>query len=184
MPTLRESLRPKGRVSLYAFDPKDVPTYDSLLDLCAVTLRVKSRGRWRWVPALDTLLIKPKVRLFQDNLIVNAGLMALANSLTVGPAFLLNYVGVGSSSTAPTATDTDLNTAIGSRVLVTSPYIISPNISVWDTFFGIGANNGNWNESGLFNASSGPTMGSHALFSSQFVKASTNTAVVEWKWTL
>ncbi|MDG6918986.1 MAG: hypothetical protein JRN62_06070 [Nitrososphaerota archaeon] len=67
---------------------------------------------------------------------------------------------------------------------MTTAYAISPNVAVWDTFFGTTACNGTWNESGLFTALTGGTMGSHALFSSSFSKSSSNTAVVEWKWTL
>lgn len=177
-----EHLHPKGRVQLLAFDAREVPTYDTLLDKVLRRNRVRAGDEWKWVPDLDTLFIEPLMRQRFPNLIVNAGLTAIANAVSPGPAFQLTFCGVGSSSTAPTVNDTDLNTSIA-RVAVTSPYIISPNISVWDTFFSSSAGNGTWNESGLFTASVGGTMWCHALFSSTFTKASTNTAVVEWKTT-
>jgi hypothetical protein len=180
MPALEERLRPSGKVSVLILDAKKVPTWESFEALVGKRRRLDAKLMQELV---DGRIAQSWSR--QKNLIVNSGLTALAGELTnqSGAPFILNYCAVGSGTTAPASTDTTLTTEIG-RVLVTAPYVVSPNYAVWDSFFGSGACNGTWNESGLLTASSGGTLGCHALFSSSFPKSSSNTAVVEWKWAL
>lgn len=111
------------------------------------------------------------------NLVVNAGLDQIVNLMIGANTSSFTYCGVGSSSTAAAAGDTDLTTAIGSRLAITNRYLVSTGQAHFDTFYGSASNNGTWLEVGIFNASSGPTMLNHKIISS-FTKDSTKSAVV------
>jgi len=118
-----------------------------------------------------------------DNLVVNAGLNQIVALLIATNTNSITYCGVGSNSTAVTAADTDLNTAIGSRLAITNRYAGTTGVGHFDTFYSSSSNNGTWLETGLFDASSSGNMICRKIISS-FVKSSTNTATVAWTLTL
>ena len=96
MLSLRDSLTPKGTVSVISFNADKVPAWKAFEALV---------GRRRPLTAdLMHQLVRDRIArswLTQRNLIVNAGLTALANELTAGTAFQLAFVGVGSGTTTP-----------------------------------------------------------------------------------
>ncbi len=192
MTSLTERLPLHGDVSVLGFDARKIATYEEfrsmlsrreLLNKVAPEL-LHDKVAQSYVWGVHHRGARGLWGRKRGNLIVNAALNALIAEW-VGGSTLFNmlYCGVGSGTNAPAATDTDLQTAIV-RLGVTSPYTTSPNIAVWDTFFGSTAGNGTWNEGGLFAQSSGGTMGSRALFSSAISKSNANTQVVEWVYTI
>jgi len=71
-----------------------------------------------------------------------------------------SYIGVGDSSTAFAATQTDLQASTNKlrKAMDTSYPTISQNVLTFRSTFGTGDANWAWNEWGVFNASSGGTM--------------------------
>lgn len=90
---------------------------------------------------------------------------------------------VGSGTNTPAAGDTDMQTIIGSGLTVTARYRSSLS-AYYDTYFSTTDNNGTWNETGLATAATGGILLCRRKFSSAFVKASTNTALISWSVTL
>lgn len=162
----KSQIKITGNVNILGFDAKKVKTFDDYL-------RLKKLGQ------LEKHTIYKDLG---DNLVVNAGLNQIIALIIGSNTTSWGYCGVGSSSTAVTATDTDLNTPIA-RIAVTSPYQVS-NVGHFDTFFSVSQGNGTWNESGIFTASSGGIMLCHKVLGSSFVKSSSNTANVSWQITL
>lgn len=118
---------------------------------------------------------------FGDNLIVDAGSAQIGNLCIGANTNSFTHNGVGSSTTAVAAGQTDLQTSIA-RLAVTSRYQVS-NASHFDTFWDSATGNGTWNETGIFTAISGGTMGSRKVLGSPFTKSTSNTATVAWTWT-
>lgn len=124
-------------------------------------------------------------RIYQDvghNLIVDAGSNQIGNLCVGANTNSFTHNGVGSSTTAVAAGQTDLQTPI-TRIAVTSRYQVS-NASHFDTFWDSATGNGTWNETGIFTAISSGTMGSRKVLSSPFTKSTANTATVAWTWTI
>lgn len=162
----KAQFRITANVKVLGYDKKDVPDYKTYLKL-------KESGDLE------------KFAIYKDegtNLVVNAGLNQVIALLLGLNTTSFGFCGVGSSSTAVSATDTDLNTPIG-RIAVTNAYQVS-NVGHWDTFFSSSQDNGTWNESGLFSLVSGGIMLCHKLLSSTFTKSSSNTATVTWTITV
>lgn len=117
------------------------------------------------------------------NLVVNAGLDQIGNLILGINTSSFTHCGVGSDGTAAAAGQTALTTQIGSRVSVTSRYLVSTGAAHFDTFFDSSTGAGTWLEVGLFTASSGGTMLARKVISS-FVKSTSNTAVVAYTVTI
>ncbi len=94
----------------------------------------------------------------------NSGRDWLAGAIVANPATLFNnanaYLGVGDSSTAFAASQTDLQAATNKlRKAMSASYpTIAGNVITARALFGTGDANFPWNEHGLFNAPSGGTM--------------------------
>jgi hypothetical protein len=113
------------------------------------------------------------------NLIVTAGKNHVADLLIGASTASFNYIGVGSSTQAPAASDTDLITPISPRKQCSDRFR-SNNVASFTAFFGSADNNGTWNECGLFTALTGGVMLCRALFSSTITKDATKTETVQW----
>ena len=113
------------------------------------------------------------------NLVVDMGLKAILNLMTGQSTEYFNYCGVGSGTTVAAATDTDIETAIGSRVAVNDAWRGGLS-GYWYTFFDKNTCNGTWTESVIANASSGGDILCRRKFNSSFVKTTSNAGVVEW----
>ncbi|MGH2612817.1 MAG: hypothetical protein ACRDFB_07180 [Rhabdochlamydiaceae bacterium] len=123
---------------------------------------------------------------FEPNLLANAGINALLTLLAGGGGTAFNntnaYLGVGDSSTAATATQTDLQAATNKlRVAMNASYPIygTSQQIVFQSNFGSSQGNYAWEEFGTFNASTSGTM-LNRLVSSQGTKISGQT----WQLTL
>ncbi len=118
---------------------------------------------------------------FEGNLLMNAGINVLLD-LLIGEAGTdfddsNGYLGVGNSSTAAGATQTDLQGASKTRVVIDALATISGQTLTFVSTFGSAVANFSWEEVGIFNASSGGTMLSRRV-SSLGTKASGATWVL------
>ena len=113
------------------------------------------------------------------NLVVDMGLKAILNLMTGQSTEYFNYCGVGSGTTTAAADDTDIETAIGSRVPVNDVWRGGLS-GYWYTFFDKNTCNGTWTESVIANASTGGDIMCRRKFNSSFVKSTSNAGVVEW----
>lgn len=162
----KAQIRITANVDVYGFDKDQVPDYETYLKL-------KQSGELE------------KFSIYHDkgeNLVVNAGLNQIIALIIGSSSTFWAFTGVGSGSTTPAATDTDLTTPIG-RIGVTNAYQVS-NVGHFDTFFSSTQDNGTWNESGIFTAASSGIMLCHKLLASSFTKSSSNTATVSWTITI
>jgi len=118
---------------------------------------------------------------FEGNLLMNAGINVMLDLLigAAGTDFdnTNGYLGVGNSSTAAAATQTDLQGASKSRVIIDALATISGQTLTFVSTFGSAVANFAWEEVGIFNASSGGTMLSRRV-SSLGTKASGATWVL------
>lgn len=147
---------------------------------------MKNRGKivlrgemWLIVRDAKTGKIIPEECQQVKNLIVNAGLYQIIDLIIGASDADFTHCGVGSGSTPPAAGDTDLQTPIGDRKVITERFR-STNKGTFSTFFGSADNNGTWRESGLFTALTGGTMLCRALLASAFEKTTAKTATVDW----
>lgn len=154
-----------GNVKLYSFPADKFPTYESIKNLSEKELESfkESEG---------------------DNMVVDYGLDFIKNLLTAATTGSILYTGVGSSSTAVTSADTDLGTAIGSRLTIQTRYSGGTGIAKFDAFYTAGDNNGSWNEAILSSASSGATAFARKILTSTYVKSTSNTALLAWTITI
>lgn len=93
-----------------------------------------------------------------DNLVVNAGLnwiRDVVTNLATVPASM-GYIGAGSGSTPPSATDTDLESQLESKIACT-PTEPANYQAKWSATFGAGVSPGDWYEAAIFNNSAPAT---------------------------
>lgn len=161
------ALNIRANVDVWGFPADAVPTFEDYL-------RLKQKGELR------------EVAIYHDrghNLAVNAGLNQLGNLLIGANTSYASHCGVGSSTTAAAAGQTDLQTPISPRVSIPSGgrYLgTNTGEAHLDTFFGSSDNAGSWNETGLFTAASSGTMYCRRVLAATFTKSTANTAVVAW----
>lgn len=119
------------------------------------------------------------------NLIVTQGrswVLGQLETVNQQTAQAINYVAIGSVTTAPVSTDTALGgevTRIAVGTWVTSTLTVAP--PSWQAQVSFATNQANTTlaEVGLFNSSAGGTMLGHATFAS-FVKATSNTLNISY----
>lgn len=120
-----------------------------------------------------------KSRLDKQNTIVTVGKTYLATWLAAASQAgkFMSYVGLGSGTTAANASDTTLESAVGSRALGT----LSSASNVWQNVatFGPGEATGTITEAGLFTASTAGTMFARQVFSAQ-PKQADDTLELTW----
>lgn len=103
-----------------------------------------------------------EVITFEGNLMMNAGINVMLD-LLIGAAGTdfddsNGYLGVGNSSAAAAATQTDLQGASKTRVVIDQLATISSQTLTFVATFGSAVANFAWEEVAIFNASSGGTM--------------------------
>ena len=118
---------------------------------------------------------------FEGNLLANAGITAMLNLLIGAGGTAFNaancHLGVGNSSTAAAAAQTDLQGSSKERKVVDGAPSQGSQIITFVATFGSANGNFAWEEFGIFNASSGGTMLSRKV-SSLGTKASGATWVL------
>lgn len=170
-----ENIRVTANVLVYLFPADKVPNYNAFLLI----------GEGVAFPGVRHARCMERgwCKVQERNLVVSAGLAQIVNLMIGVNTNSFNYVGVGSGSSTPVAGNTDLGTAISPRQTVTSRYLVGSTEAHWDTFFSTSQNNGTWNESGIFDASSSGDMLCRKLFGASFTKDTTKTATIQWKVT-
>lgn len=124
------------------------------------------RGDWHLVLRDENGNVKAR-RWVPCNVVVDEGKAHLANHLaTASAAYPMSYLGIGTGTTAESASQTGLTTEVGTRVNGTKS---NPSGAIYRVVgtFAAGNGTGAITEAGLFNqsASSGDTMLNRKLFS-------------------
>ena len=189
-PSLAERLGIKGEGWVLELKPS-IRTYEEYLGLGFAPKKIT----WDLVRELmrDRILTQA---FRNDNIVVNAGLLQVillatgnvsAYALSNSVAGYFAYAGVGSGQTTPTATDTDLQTYIGSRLQVSAAYNINSNEAKWDTYVSPSTWVATWYECGNFTAQATGmgALGSHLLINptSGYVKGNVS-AILDIQWSL
>jgi len=112
------------------------------------------------------------------NLVVNSGLNHIADQLSDSPdESAMSYMAIGTGTTAPTSSDTALESEVA-RVALTSKTDSGSELTYVGEF-GEGVGTGAITEAGIFNASSGGTMLARQVFSA-INKGASDTLRIEW----
>ena len=125
---------------------------------------------------------KVKERRKEKNLIVNTGLNAILDRLVGTSEAVMSHMGLGSSSTAAAAGQTDLISLLGSREAIDSSTVTGSSVAYVCTFEA-GDATGTITEAGIFNATSGGTMLCRSVFSS-ITKGANDSLNVTWTITV
>lgn len=117
-----------------------------------------------------------------NNVVVTVGKNFLATWLTAATQadYFMRYLALGTGTNAASASDTTLQTEIGSRVAGT----LTPSSNVWQNqaTFGPGVSTGAITEAGIFSASSSGTMFARQVFA-VVNKAAGDTLALVWQVT-
>jgi hypothetical protein len=116
-----------------------------------------------------------------ENLITTVGLGHISLRMDAETQGAMSHCGVGTGTTAASASDTDLQTAVV-RVAHDSS-VPSGATQVYITTFAAGVGTGALTEAGIFNASSSAQMLCHTIFS-VINKGSSDSLVITWTITL
>lgn len=117
-----------------------------------------------------------------DNLVVNAGLTYIASRMVGTAKDVMSHMGLGSGSTAASASDTDLGSLLGAREALDSS-TASTNTITYVSSFEAGDATGAITEAGIFNASTAGDMLCRTVFA-VINKAGDDTLSVTWTITL
>ncbi len=116
------------------------------------------------------------------NTIVTAGKNDIA-ALMTGAGDVMTHMGVGTGTTAVTASDTSLETQIDRNALVTSGGVASANTIEFESVWNAGDGTGNLTEAGLFSAASGGTMMARTTFAA-VGKSASDILTITWTVTV
>ena len=116
------------------------------------------------------------------NLVVTTGLGFICSRMAGTSSGVMSHMGLGSGSTAASASDTDLGSILGSREALDSS-TASANTIQYIASFEEGSATGEVTEAGLFNASSSGTMLCRSVFSA-LTKTAEDSMSVTWLLTL
>jgi hypothetical protein len=117
-----------------------------------------------------------------NNLVVNSGLTFIASRMTGTAKSVMSHMAVGTSTTAVTATQTDIQSILGTRVALDiaggSP---STSAVVYSASFNVGVSVGSITEAAIFNSGTLATgdMLCRTVFTA-ITKGATDSMVVSW----
>lgn len=117
-----------------------------------------------------------------NNLVVDVGLDFIASRMEGVTSGVMSHMGVGSGTTAAAAGNTDLETIIGSRVVLASS-TVTANAIEYVASFPAGTSTGAITEAGVFNASTVGTMLCRTVFA-VVNKLSTDSLSITWTVTI
>ena len=141
--------------------------------------------KWPFSPGFPTSTELYQNRFLIDkgkNLVVDMGLFQVLALMIGSSTASFSYCGVGSGTSTPIAGQTTLDTEIGRN-----PILFKSRTGLtayFDTTFGENDKNGTWNETALFNSSSGGDMLCRRKFPTTFTKNTSKAAVVSWTITI
>jgi len=117
------------------------------------------------------------------NVVVTVGKAYMATWLATATQsdYFMKYVGLGTGTSAASASDTALQTELSTREVGT----LSATSNVWESVsnFAAGINTGSITEAGIFSASSGGTMLARQVFTA-IPKGASDSLQVTWQITL
>lgn len=131
---------------------------------------------------------KLKYEEFNQNMIVDTGKTSLASALTGVTANnqgIITYCAVGTGTTAPTESDTDLETELFRKLV--SVRSSSGNVATFQTFYTTSEANGTLGEAGLFGDDASGTADSGTMFARVLIsrtKTSNDTLTLTWTITI
>lgn len=123
----------------------------------------------------------------EKNLIVTVGLAHVVSRLKDATATVMTHMGLGSGSTAAATAQTDLVSALGSRVVFDDAPTLLTTTTANDTIqfvatFPAGTGTGAVIEAGIFNAITAGTMLSRTVFASGVInKGALDSLTITWK---
>lgn len=100
----------------------------------------------------------------EKNLVVNVGKSFIASRMAGNASAVMGWMAVGTNSTAPSATDTTLNTELARVATTVSGGTPSGNTVQYVGVYPAGVATGALTEAGIFNASSAGTMLSRTTY--------------------
>jgi hypothetical protein len=120
-----------------------------------------------------------------SNLVLNAGRTWLLNmGCTASPPAKMGWMALGTGVTAPTTSDTALQSELaGSRTATTNNGAVAGQSTVFTCTFNPGVATGSLTEAGVLNASSGGTMLARVTFGT-ITKQAADTLTITWTITL
>jgi hypothetical protein len=118
----------------------------------------------------------------ENNLVVNAGLTYICSRMVSTSATAMSHMAVGSGTTTPSGTQTDLVSTLGVREPLDSS-TSSSNTVTYTSSFEAGDGTGAITEAGIFNASTGGTMLCRTTFP-VVNKGANDTMSITWTITL
>lgn len=101
----------------------------------------------------------------EKNLVVNVGKSFIASRMAGNSSAVMGWMAVGTNNTAPSATDTTLNTELARVATTVSGGTPSGNTVQYVGVYPAGVATGALTEAGIFNASSAGTMLSRTTYS-------------------
>lgn len=113
----------------------------------------------------NTLTGEITVDRLEKNLVVNVGKSFIASRMAGNASAVMGWMAVGTNNTAPSATDTTLNTEIARVATTVSGGTPSGNTVQYVGVYPAGVATGALTEAGIFNASSAGTMLSRTTYS-------------------
>ena len=114
-----------------------------------------------------------------SNLVVDTGLNFIVDRMKDDET-VMTHMGVGTGTTAPTASDTTLETQLGNRELIETSTVTNNSI-LYRSVFEAGDSTGQLTEAAIFNASTGGTMLCRVTFDAIDKQANDSLAI---KWTI
>jgi hypothetical protein len=117
-----------------------------------------------------------------DNLVVDTGLAFIASRMKDATATAMTHMAVGTGTTSPTGSDTDLVALAGSREALDHTTVTGSQIE-YICGFESSESTGTITEAGIFNAASGGTMLCRVVFSA-IEKGADDSLSINWKITL
>lgn len=112
----------------------------------------------------NTLTGEITVDRLEKNLVVNVGKSFIASRMAGNASAVMGWMAVGTNNTAPSATDTTLNTEIARVATTVSGGTPSGNTVQYVGVYPAGVATGALTEAGIFNASSAGTMLSRTTY--------------------
>ncbi len=127
-------------------------------------------------------ILTPIKEIKNTDMFVNVGKYWVADMIIGYTSGQLTHVGVGSCTSTPLVTDTNLVSHVGNRHVYTDRFR-GTNIDTLSTFFSSSENNGTWNETGVFTGASG-ILFCRSTFAAPITKSSTNTQTIDFDITI
>lgn len=118
-----------------------------------------------------------------DNLIVTTGKQYIAAMIGPNPPSAMSKMAVGTGTTAPTASDTGLQTEIGTRATITTTHTAATTVTTYTATFGPGNGTGALTEAGIFDAATSGNMMARVTFP-VVNKDVSGTIVITWQVTI